>query len=58
MPDDHADKRAHLIEERDQYMAARLRQEVERSGHANVLAVVGAGSAGLASAALAAALTR
>lgn len=32
-----------LIEERDQYMAARLRQEVERSGHANVLAVVGAG---------------
>ncbi len=32
-----------LIEERDQYMAARLRQEIERSGHANVLAVVGAG---------------
>jgi pheromone shutdown-related protein TraB len=32
-----------LIEERDQYMAARLREEIERSGHANVLAVVGAG---------------
>jgi pheromone shutdown-related protein TraB len=32
-----------LIEERDQYMAARLRQEIALSGHANVLAVVGAG---------------
>jgi len=31
-----------LIEERDRYMAARLRQE-ERSGHRHILAVVGAG---------------
>jgi len=32
-----------LIDERDRYMAARLRQEVERNGHENVLAVLGAG---------------
>jgi pheromone shutdown-related protein TraB len=32
-----------LIEERDRYMAARLREELETSGHENVLAVVGAG---------------
>lgn len=32
-----------LIEERDRYMAARLRAEVEQSSHRNVLAVVGAG---------------
>ncbi len=32
-----------LIDERDRYMAARLLQEVRRSGHGNILAVVGAG---------------
>jgi len=32
-----------LIEERDRYMAARLREELEAHGHENVLAVVGAG---------------
>jgi len=32
-----------LIDERDQYMAARLLEEVQRDGHENVLAVVGAG---------------
>jgi pheromone shutdown-related protein TraB len=32
-----------LIDERDQYMAARLLEEVRRDGHENVLAVVGAG---------------
>jgi len=32
-----------LIDERDQYMAARLLEEVLRDGHENVLAVVGAG---------------
>ena len=34
---------APLIEERDRYMAARLRQEVKAGGHGNILAVVGAG---------------
>ena len=32
-----------LIDERDRYMVARLRQEVEKLPHENVLAVVGAG---------------
>lgn len=32
-----------LIDERDQYMAARLLEEVQRDGHENVLAVIGAG---------------
>lgn len=32
-----------LIDERDQYMAARLRQEAEQHGYRKVLAVVGAG---------------
>ncbi len=32
-----------LIDERDRYMAARLREEVQRQGHEDVLAVVGAG---------------
>jgi len=32
-----------LIDERDQYMAARLLEEVLKDGHENVLAVVGAG---------------
>jgi pheromone shutdown-related protein TraB len=41
-------RRAHdlfmpLIDERDRYMAARLREEVARSGHARLLTVVGAG---------------
>lgn len=33
----------HLVGERDRYMAARLRQQVEAGGAENVLAVVGAG---------------
>lgn len=32
-----------LIGERDRYMAARLREEIEREGHGRVLAVLGAG---------------
>lgn len=32
-----------LIDERDRYMAARLREEIEREGHGHVLAVLGAG---------------
>ena len=32
-----------LIDERDRYMAARLREEIQRQGHEDVLAVVGAG---------------
>ncbi|MBP7983901.1 MAG: TraB/GumN family protein, partial [Chromatiaceae bacterium] len=32
-----------LINERDRYMAARLREEIEREGHGRVLAVLGAG---------------
>ncbi|MGD2082946.1 MAG: TraB/GumN family protein [Chromatiales bacterium] len=32
-----------LIDERDRYMAARLREEIARRGHENILAVVGAG---------------
>jgi len=32
-----------LIDERDRYMAARLRQEIDAHSHENVLAVVGAG---------------
>jgi pheromone shutdown-related protein TraB len=32
-----------LIEERDEYMAARLAQEIEENGHQDILAVVGAG---------------
>lgn len=32
-----------LIQERDRYMAARLREELDAGGHENVLAVVGAG---------------
>jgi pheromone shutdown-related protein TraB len=32
-----------LIDERDRYMAASLRQEIARQGHENILAVVGAG---------------
>lgn len=32
-----------LIDERDRYMAARLREEITRDGHANLLVVLGAG---------------
>ncbi|MCP3871457.1 MAG: TraB/GumN family protein [Gammaproteobacteria bacterium] len=32
-----------LIDERDRYMAARLRQEVSRQSHQNILVVIGAG---------------
>ncbi len=32
-----------LIEERDRYMAARLREEIERDGYGRILAVLGAG---------------
>ena len=32
-----------LIDERDRYMAARLREEVSRKGHGRILAVLGAG---------------
>ena len=32
-----------LIDERDRYMAARLREEIDREGHGRVLAVLGAG---------------
>ncbi len=32
-----------LIDERDRYMAARMREEIEGKGHENLLAVVGAG---------------
>ncbi len=41
--EDREDLYLPLIDERDRYMAARLRQEVEREGHGNVLAVLGAG---------------
>ncbi|WP_039960501.1 TraB/GumN family protein [endosymbiont of Riftia pachyptila] len=32
-----------LIDERDRYMAARLREEIEQQGHENILVVIGAG---------------
>ena len=32
-----------LVDERDKFMAARIKQEVRKSGHRNMLAVVGAG---------------
>jgi pheromone shutdown-related protein TraB len=32
-----------LIDERDRYMAARLREEIEQKGHDNLLVVIGAG---------------
>ncbi|WP_456375405.1 TraB/GumN family protein [Thiolapillus sp.] len=40
---DRGDLYRPLIEERDEYMAARLAQEIEENGHADILAVVGAG---------------
>lgn len=41
--EDRQDLYLPLIDERDRYMAARLRLEVEQQGHENILAVVGAG---------------
>jgi pheromone shutdown-related protein TraB len=40
---DRGDLFGPLIDERDRYMAARLRQEVERVGYGRILAVLGAG---------------
>ena len=49
--EDRRDLFVPLITERDQYMAARLRQEIAGSGHRRVLAVLGAGHlAGVAAA--------
>ena len=41
--EDRQDLYLPLIDERDRYMAARLREEIERKGHENLLVVVGAG---------------
>jgi pheromone shutdown-related protein TraB len=41
--EDRRDLYLPLIEERDRYMAARLRQEIGQGGHQRVLAVLGAG---------------
>lgn len=41
--EDRQDLYLPLIDERDRYMAARLRLELQEQGHENVLAVVGAG---------------
>ena len=41
--EDRQDLYEPLIAERDRYMAARLRQEIEQHGHKRVLAVLGAG---------------
>ncbi len=41
--EDRRDLYLPLIDERDRYMAARLRLEIEHQGHENILAVVGAG---------------
>jgi len=41
--EDRQDLYRPLIDERDRYMAARLRLEIEQQGHENILAVVGAG---------------
>jgi pheromone shutdown-related protein TraB len=43
LAEDRRDLYVPLIEERDRYMAARLREEISSAGHANVLAVLGAG---------------
>jgi pheromone shutdown-related protein TraB len=40
---DRQDLYSPLIDERDRYMAARLREEIARDGHVRVLAVLGAG---------------
>jgi pheromone shutdown-related protein TraB len=41
--EDRQDLYQPLIDERDQYMAARLLQEIEQKGHENLLVVIGAG---------------
>ncbi|MGA7982528.1 MAG: TraB/GumN family protein [Chromatiaceae bacterium] len=41
--EDRQDLFVPLIDERDRYIAARLRDEVSRKGHENILAVLGAG---------------
>jgi pheromone shutdown-related protein TraB len=41
--EDRQDLYLPLIDERDRYMAARLKQEVESAGHENLLVVIGAG---------------
>jgi pheromone shutdown-related protein TraB len=41
--EDRQDLYLPLIDERDRYMAARLREEIEDKGHENLLVVVGAG---------------
>lgn len=41
--EDRRDLYVPLIDERDRYMAARLREEIQREGHGKVLAVLGAG---------------
>lgn len=41
--EDRQDLYLPLIDERDRYMAARLREEIENKGHENLLVVIGAG---------------
>jgi pheromone shutdown-related protein TraB len=41
--EDRQDLYLPLIDERDRYMAARLREEIEQQGHENLLVVIGAG---------------
>jgi len=41
--EDRAELYRPLIDERDRYIAARLREEIARDGHANLLVVLGAG---------------
>jgi pheromone shutdown-related protein TraB len=41
--EDRQDLYLPLIDERDRYMAARLREEIEQKGHDNLLVVIGAG---------------
>ncbi|MEW8498899.1 MAG: TraB family protein, partial [Candidatus Thiodiazotropha taylori] len=41
--EDRQDLYLPLIDERDRYMAARLKQEIEKAGHENLLVVIGAG---------------
>lgn len=41
--EDRSDLYVPLIAERDRYMAARLRQEIDENGHQRILAVLGAG---------------
>ncbi|QYZ66053.1 MAG: TraB family protein [Gammaproteobacteria bacterium (ex Lamellibrachia satsuma)] len=41
--EDRQDLYLPLIDERDRYMSARLREEIEQAGHENLLVVIGAG---------------